>query len=246
MQIPYLTEGLCVIGGALIGAGVTYLVVTKRYERILEKEIRQVKDHYAAQQAKRNEEVKEAIRVANENVKKGVREVSQERANEEDLEALAKRLQDHGYKPDDLLDSQSDEERVEVLESMAIDLEEDAFVDIEDVQPPRERQEHAFVISRQEYDETEGRHDKVTLYYYVVDDILVGSDEQIVDDVEYVVGNDALTSFGRDSGDRNIVFVRNDRISTDFEVIRDPRSYSETVLGFRPPKSRPPRMRKDD
>lgn len=71
---------------------------------------------------------------------------------------------------------------------------------------------------------------KETLLYYAEDDILVrtateeGQDE-IVDDIENTIGLDALNNFGE--FEDGVVYVRNSKISTDFEVILQEGKYYE-------------------
>ena len=48
-----------------------------------------------------------------------------------------------------------------------------------------------------------------------------------MDDVEYVVGSDALNSFGEYEG--RFVFVRNDRLKCDYEILLEQRKYSDVV-----------------
>ena len=51
--------------------------------------------------------------------------------------------------------------------------------------------------------------------------------DDIVDNVDDVVGVDSLTHFGEYEEDS--VFVRNDLLQTDYEILRDPRKYSDVV-----------------
>ena len=89
-----------------------------------------------------------------------------------------------------------------------------------------------YVITIDEFAGEEDLYDKVTIYYYDEDDTIADENEEIVSDVESVVGGDSLLRFGEGSGDYDIVYVRNERIRIDYEVIRLHRNYQETVLGF--------------
>jgi hypothetical protein len=77
-----------------------------------------------------------------------------------------------------------------------------------------------------------------------VDDTLSDENEEIISDVSYVIGYDALSSFGDGSDDPDIVYVRNEKLQTDYEVTRLNKSYSETVLGVIPEKK--PRARRQN
>ena len=89
-----------------------------------------------------------------------------------------------------------------------------------DYQPP-------FVISQEKfaYDEDEGdEYDKLTLTYYPDDRVLLDEDDEVIDDINYTVGWRNLSQFGTDTTDADVVFIRNRRMRTDFEVVRDAES----------------------
>lgn len=103
-----------------------------------------------------------------------------------------------------------------------------------------------YVISSEEYSHDEPEFDKITISYYEEDDTLCDDRERPIDDIEGLIG-DALSHFGEKSNDRNIVYVRNHRISSDFEVLRETGEYAVRVLGLeKEPKPRLKKMRDDD
>lgn len=67
-------------------------------------------------------------------------------------------------------------------------------------------------------------YDISSLTYYS-DGVLVDDADDIVEDVDELVGRESLTHFGEFEDDS--VFVRNDKLKTDFEILRDLRSYSD-------------------
>ena len=89
-----------------------------------------------------------------------------------------------------------------------------------------------YVISLEEFSEEKDNFDKTTLYYYELDDTLTEQNDEIITDVYSTIGDNALSSFGEESQDPDIVYVRNEKISTDFEVIRHDKSFSKEVLGY--------------
>lgn len=105
-----------------------------------------------------------------------------------------------------------------------------------------------YLISVDEFMTSNEEYDKTTITYFEGDDTLCDEREEIVPDVEGVITADALTRFGQLSNDRNIVYVRNDKISTDFEIIRDRRNWHEVIAGYVAPKDKdtPRKMREDD
>lgn len=84
-----------------------------------------------------------------------------------------------------------------------------------------------YIIAPEEFDD-QPDYEAVSLTYYedgVVTDMW---DEKIdEDEVEDLVGRDALTHFGEYEEDS--VFVRNDNLKTDYEILRDYRRYSDVV-----------------
>ena len=72
------------------------------------------------------------------------------------------------------------------------------------------------IIPFEEYGST-GYLDEVTLYFYQEDGILATEDNEILTDVEAILG-DALTKFGFDKNDEKVIYVRHYSRSTDYEV----------------------------
>lgn len=83
--------------------------------------------------------------------------------------------------------------------------------------------------------------DKVSLTYYQDDDVLIDEDEEIISNVYDIIGNEALTSFGKYGPDPDIVYVRNERLGIDYEIARLYKSYQVTVLGMK--EEGPPRKK---
>jgi hypothetical protein len=95
------------------------------------------------------------------------------------------------------------------------------------------RQKEPYVINTEEYME-ENEFDKASISYYEDDQVLCDENEEVMDDIEGTVGWDNLGRFGDGSDDPEVVYVRNERLEIDFEVIRLSKSYAETVGGFEP------------
>lgn len=83
-----------------------------------------------------------------------------------------------------------------------------------------------YVISYEEYGGI--GYDTVVLYYYN-DGVLVTEYDDVIGNIEDVVGLDALNDFGEYGEDR--VFVRNDRLKTDYEILMSLQNYTETDDG---------------
>ena len=90
-----------------------------------------------------------------------------------------------------------------------------------------------YLISHEEFQNTETEWDKTSIMYYEDDDVLTDEKDMPVDDIEYLIGEKHLDFFGlRSGGDKNQVFVRNPQLSTDFEVTRHADAYTVVVLGI--------------
>lgn len=107
-----------------------------------------------------------------------------------------------------------------------------------------------YIISVEEYFNTEEEWDKDSLSYYEGDDTLIDEREKIVDNRDKYIGDIHLNMFGIKSNDRSVVYVRSPQISTDFEIIHEEGKFAVRVLGQPDPdeeEKRPPRkMRPSD
>ena len=68
-------------------------------------------------------------------------------------------------------------------------------------------------------------YETVSLTYYA-DGVLTDEFGNVIEDVEGMVGKESLTHFGEYEEDS--VFVRNDSLKTDYEILRDTYNYSDT------------------
>lgn len=120
----------------------------------------------------------------------------------------AARLSEHGYTNySDLIDEKPEEVKEE---PMSVD--------------------KPYVIAPEEFGDLDD-YETISLTYYA-DQILADDNDVIVDDVEDVVGFDSLNSFGEYEDDS--VFVRNDRLKCDYEILLDQRKYSSVIIRRKP------------
>ena len=79
-----------------------------------------------------------------------------------------------------------------------------------------------FVISQPDYAHgDEGMHyGKITLKWYPTQQVLLDEDDEPITDVDRYCGWRSLSRFGDESGDPDIVYVRNRNSETDYEVER--------------------------
>ena len=80
-----------------------------------------------------------------------------------------------------------------------------------------------YVISIDDFGQEEG-YDTITLTAYSDGTIANYADDEL-EDPESTIGEDILSKFG----DEDVVYIRNDRLKADFEVVRDNRTYVEVI-----------------
>ena len=71
-------------------------------------------------------------------------------------------------------------------------------------------------------------YESMTLTYYA-DGVLADMFDVPIDDPDTLVGTDFVECFNADEVDGDVVYVRNERKKTDFEIIEDLRNYSDMM-----------------
>lgn len=107
---------------------------------------------------------------------------------------------------------------------------------------PDEEHGPIFIISAEE--NAEGSYEDATLTYYAQDGVITFANDEVMEDREKFIGGTdvaALENFGGISGDDNVVYVRNEVLLMDYEILRHPGSYVKEVLDqeYVPPTERP-------
>ncbi|QGZ17261.1 hypothetical protein SEA_GIANTSBANE_57 [Arthrobacter phage Giantsbane] len=221
-----------VVGGALIGAGVTTLVLRKKYEVKAEEEITSVRDAYL----KRLNEMEAEFDA--ERKKNGY--VPEETPKEEDIpEELPKERvvpttnqlrtayhKMHNANPETV------EGLKETNETLGYSRKEEEPVKAK-VMAYREGDSDApYVIPVQGYMDNEELFEQYTLTYYVGDKTLVIEDsDEVIEDIDQTVGFHNLHNFGVESGNDDTVYVRNPKKEAEYEILRDEGKYHEKVQG---------------
>ena len=81
-----------------------------------------------------------------------------------------------------------------------------------------------YVISPDDYGENDN-YTQISLIYYAGDRVLADDNDEIIEDIEGTVGEDFAEHFGEYEDDS--VFIRNDRLRCDYEILRDNRAFSD-------------------
>lgn len=187
--------------GAAIGSAVTWKVIKTKYEKIAQEEIDSVKEAFADRLANLQEQVDDYSEAdAAEEWADRARQI-----NWDELEDLDEE-DDIGLEGDDL---------AEYAQLASIYTKEEGGA--------KNMTKKPYVISPDDFGELDD-YNRISLTYYA-DGIVEDEDREIVNDVDELIGEDSLTHFGEYEDDS--VFVRNDYLRTDFEILKDYRSYDK-------------------
>ena len=193
--------------GAAAGSLATWKLIEKKYKDIAQEEIDSVKDTFS--KMKKNEYPDkledypdfEEFDDSDDVEEEPKPEQKIDRNNKPDIVEYAKILSETGYT--------NYAERQDKKEKKGVEPVED---------------ERPYVISPDEFGEKDG-YENVTLTYYA-DGVLTDYFDNVISNVDEVVGFDSLDHFGEYEDD--VVFVRNDKMETDYEILRDLRDFNES------------------
>ena len=198
-----ITNVLVFAVGAAIGSAVTWKVLKTKYDRLIQEEIDSVKEAFS----ERFDSVQE----------------SEDQPEEDEEDERSESIKRNLSELETILDEEDDvcfteAERSEYKEIASIYASEKGGVEDMDytIKPP-------YVISPLDFGELDD-YNQIELTYYT-DGILEDEEYNIVDDADELIGPDALTTFGEYEDDS--VYVRNERLHTDFMILKDYRTYDK-------------------
>ena len=197
--------------GAVIGSAVTWKIAKDRYEKIVQEEIKSVKEVFSDRFNSSNEEVSS--------------EESDEEMPEEDPISDYRKINWDELEDLDPSELEEEEYQADYAGTVVSKYEDIANIYKEggaDNMPTSEPRE-PYVIEPIEFGEIDD-YKTFELTYYE-DGILEDEDYDIVKNPEEILGPDALGSFGEYEDDS--VFVRNERLRADFQILKDYRTYDE-------------------
>lgn len=194
--------------GAAAGAAGAWYILKDRYAQIAQEEI---------------DSVKEAFSHRAESVKADTddSDISDEDEPEEPTRATDM-MKNKSEKLIEKLDYTSYSEKPDISEVVRQRIEPEAKED--DV-----KEDRPYVIRPDEFGEFED-YEQISLTFYS-DQIITDDNDDILEDVDRVIGFDSLNHFGEYEDDS--VYVRNDRLKCDYEILLDQRTY-EDVLKTKP------------
>lgn len=186
--------------GAAIGSAVTWKIVKTKYDRIVQEEI-------------------ESIREAFDNNRSDDQEKEEDCEDEEVDTWEDENVKQIRWEDLEDLDEENDEDESDYAAQYSAltsnYTNEKGGADIVDAEP--------YVIDPIDFGDVDG-YNTVELTYYS-DGTLEDEDYNVITNVDELIGPKALTTFGEYEDDS--VYVRNERLSTDFQILKDYRTYEQ-------------------
>lgn len=185
------------VTGAAIGAAVTWKVLDVKFEKRFQEELASVKEAFSRSKSQPQEEVEPTMEDSNESDEV---EDTDEAEETSDYEEVVTKTGYFDYTGISNISNKTEEGGDDVAD-------------------------RPYVITPDEFGE-DPNYATTTLFYYYDKVVSNEYDEALDDDeIEELVGKDALSHFGEYEDDS--VFVRNDRLETDYEILLTPRKYSD-------------------
>ena len=137
-----------------------------------------------------------------------------------------KRLEDVAKSVIDVSEKEKQQKEVDLKEYTDI-IKHEEYVQTDqadiskDVKEGKIMADRPYIISPEEFGENP-YYDTISLTYYS-DKVLTDEDDIEIEDVDGLIGEDSLNHFGEYEDDS--VFVRNDELQTDYEILLDERAY---------------------
>jgi len=192
-----LLSFLAFVMGAAAGSLVTWKFVEKKYKQISQEEIDSVKETYAKMR-KDDLEAKQA-----------------------DLEAAKAKL--HPAEPEKVETPEIQPEEVKKYEDVIVKHNYTSYSNNVDEKGGDVMTDRPYIISPDEFGDYPD-YETISLTYYN-DKVLTDEYNEIVDDIDDLIGDDSLNHFGEYEDDS--VFVRNDALKVDYEILLDPANYRD-------------------
>jgi hypothetical protein len=102
------------------------------------------------------------------------------------------------------------------------------------VEESKRSEDEPYVISKEEFYEGDLDFQQEQLTYFEEDDTVADLHDKPlpVHEADMMLGDSNLLRFGHGSGDPHVVYIRNARLETDYEVTRAKGSYAQEVAGI--------------
>ena len=206
--------------GSVLGSAVTYVLSKKNFQEELEREIQDVKDNY---RILRKEDYESPTDYLEKNRPDSIKDDILAEVEVNQIVAYAKA---------------SDELKEQIVNYNAFSrdevpdkelLPEDANELLYQNLLATRTDDAPFLISVNEYFDEMREYQKLSITYFAGDNIVCYEDDSVMLDPEQSFGLINLSRFGVKSDSEHIVYVRNPRISVDYEIVRDDGQYADMV-----------------
>lgn len=221
-----MKQGHLVLGGSVVAALVTgaaagYFFAKKqletRYEALMAQEVETTKEFYRRLYKKDGfETAEEAARTL------GISDDSDEVVDETAVVVAAAALKSYQGVP-------PSEQVAKVVNIFRRTEQGDEEVDEPETM---DDQDVPFIISQKVFMQNDPEHTQCTVTWFELDKVLIDEREDRLDDYDNMVGANNLERFGHKSNDPNVVYVRNDSLQMDFEILLSRGKYTKDVLGL--------------
>lgn len=185
---------LGILGGAGIGAGVTYIFLKKHFDADLDEAVEDVKKFYADRTRDNNRPTE---------------------SSEESPDANADAADQNPVEQDSILDFEMDSYATNYSTTSSVPDKPKTLNTNDDIS----------VIDEETYYGAIADGADPTEYMYYADHILADENSDVIDNIESLVGREALTYFGNEGVDS--VYVHNKRLNMYIEILRSERLYKE-------------------
>lgn len=223
---------LTALGSATVSAAAAYYVAFKQFEKkldkIVEEEIAQAKEFFARTYKKDDFETPE--------------KAAETLGVSPNLEPAAEAIKNYqGHINYQGMSDGSKKTNVEKVYEITEVSEEDGVIeqnifkgsDIDRLAVDDRRPDVPYVITLEEFMQNEPEHNQISVTYFEGDQTLADERDDVIEDINETVGRANLMLFGLASGDENVVHVRLEKRSLDFEVNRSTGEYRREVAGFK-------------
>lgn len=84
------------------------------------------------------------------------------------------------------------------------------------------------VITESQFNDECEIHDKITVLYYV-NGVITDEYNELMDDIDKVIGINNLSLFGYGSSDKDVLYVRNNMLKIDYEILKQHTEYQTDI-----------------
>ena len=193
--------------GAAIGVGGSFLYFKKKYKSEADNEINEVRQYYQKKIEKEKERLDKLENESNK-IDKAIEEYTEE-------------VKDISKKTKVKYNKVSEDEKTQIGK-------ENEEVKAEAESPEEDEPTKPYLITEEEFLNDKNDYDKISLTYYMFDDTLADESDEMID-IEENISSDIYNQI---AGSDEDLYVRNNVLQTDFEIMRVEGSFHDRYGGF--------------